>query len=154
MGWGERVAAKSHMGVHYFHTVSKLDWPFSLCVKMRILSCWFSNRSLHLPNTWVSGRTNMIDNIVRTRLSDANHLALNICELIKLIEFRGMWRAVMTWRHFSKDSAAFMVPLYSVRSFFFSCCVQYSHSSIIKIVSLQSCHSAVNSPRSRTVWFV
>lgn len=25
VGRGERVAAESHMGVHYFHTVSKLD---------------------------------------------------------------------------------------------------------------------------------
>ncbi len=68
---------------------------------MRILSRWFANRSLHLPNTWVSGRTNMIGNRARSRLSDANHLALNICELVKSIEFRGMWREVVTWGHFN-----------------------------------------------------
>lgn len=74
----------------------------------------------------------MIDNRARTRLSDANHLALNICELVKLIEFRGMWRAVVTWGQFSKYSAAFMVPL-------------YGGLSIIKTASLQSFHSAMNS---------
>lgn len=49
----------------------------------------------------------MIGNRARTRLSDANHLALNICELAKLIEFRGMWSEVVTWGHFQCSFATF-----------------------------------------------
>lgn len=100
VGRGERVAVERHMGVLYFQTVSKLDRPFSLTVKMRILSCWFANRSLHLPVTWVSGRTNMIDNRARMCVSDANHLALNICELVKLIEFIACGEQWLCWNIF------------------------------------------------------
>lgn len=49
---------EGHMRAYFFHTVGKLDWPFSLGVRMRILSCWLANRSHHLPSTRVCGRTN------------------------------------------------------------------------------------------------
>lgn len=88
VGCWERVDTEGHMRAYFFHTVGKLDWPFSLGVRMRFLSCWLANRSHHLPSTRVCGRTNTTGTRPDTRISNANHLHLNVCE----VEFRRLWR--------------------------------------------------------------